>query len=174
MYLSVAFSEIPEHGLQVELTDISWFPEEVVTRIGNVSVDLVLAKKGENKVELSGKVEAKVRLDCDRCLSCFDYTIDSSIQVILEVPDSSHHWHIRNVEHGEADVESVVLSEPVVEIGDILRQQILLALPEKRICSVGCLGLCDKCGTNLNEGPCQCRKKGVSSPFAVLAHYKKK
>jgi len=174
MHLSVAFSEIPEHGLQVEVADTAWFPEDVVTRTGNISTDLILSKKGESKVELRGKIAVMVQLDCDRCLAGFNYTIDAPIQVILEVPDPSHHWHLQDLELGETDIETIVLDEPVVDIGDILRQQVLLALPEKQVCSVACLGLCDKCGTNLNVKPCQCRKKAVNSPFAVLAQYKNK
>ena len=173
MRLSIPFSDIPEQGLTVNLTDMSWFPEDVVTRAGDIATDLVLSKKGETKVELRGSLDMTVLLQCDRCLADFKQHIDSPFQVILEVPDSAHHWRVQDIEVGEADIETITLTEPVVELGEILRDQVLLALPGKQVCSDACAGLCSGCGKNLNEGPCQCGSKEVNSPFSVLAQYKK-
>jgi len=39
---------------------------------------------------------------------------------------------------------------------DVLREQVLLALPLKVTCREDCKGLCVHCGKNLNEGPCSC------------------
>ncbi len=39
---------------------------------------------------------------------------------------------------------------------DVLREQVLLALPLKVTCRDDCKGLCPHCGTNLNEAQCSC------------------
>jgi uncharacterized protein len=39
---------------------------------------------------------------------------------------------------------------------DVLREQVLLALPLKVTCREDCKGLCGHCGQNLNEGQCSC------------------
>lgn len=39
-----------------------------------------------------------------------------------------------------------------------LREAILLELPTLPLCKPDCMGLCPKCGANLNEGPCECDK----------------
>jgi uncharacterized protein len=39
---------------------------------------------------------------------------------------------------------------------DVLREQVLLALPLKVTCREDCKGLCVHCGQNLNEGQCSC------------------
>lgn len=39
---------------------------------------------------------------------------------------------------------------------DVLREQVLLALPLKVTCREDCRGLCPHCGTNLNEQRCSC------------------
>jgi uncharacterized protein len=64
----------------------------------------------------------------------------------------------------EADVEEpdFIVSYPrddAVEFLDLtpeLREGILLALPSYPICKEECLGLCVRCGANLNEKPCSC------------------
>ncbi|MGH9617972.1 MAG: DUF177 domain-containing protein, partial [Acidobacteriaceae bacterium] len=39
---------------------------------------------------------------------------------------------------------------------DVLREQILLALPAKSLCREDCKGLCPECGRNRNTAPCDC------------------
>jgi uncharacterized protein len=39
---------------------------------------------------------------------------------------------------------------------DVLREQVLLALPLKVTCREDCRGLCVHCGKNLNEEQCSC------------------
>ena len=49
MHQILSFSEIPEQGIQYEITGISWFPDEQVQRKGPVVASLYLARKGELK-----------------------------------------------------------------------------------------------------------------------------
>jgi uncharacterized protein len=39
---------------------------------------------------------------------------------------------------------------------DVLREQVLLALPLKAICREDCKGFCPHCGRNLNQEQCNC------------------
>jgi uncharacterized protein len=39
---------------------------------------------------------------------------------------------------------------------DVLREQVLLAVPLKAICREDCKGLCPQCGKNLNLETCSC------------------
>ena len=39
---------------------------------------------------------------------------------------------------------------------DVLREQVLLAVPLKAVCREDCKGLCSHCGQNLNQGQCNC------------------
>ncbi len=43
-----------------------------------------------------------------------------------------------------------------LDITDDVRQEILLSYPVQFLCKEECLGLCARCGKNLNEGPCAC------------------
>jgi uncharacterized protein len=68
----------------------------------------------------------------------------------------------------------VHLTEPFVDVVDLLRQQVYLSLPVKQICSHDCKGLCPQCGLDLNREACICPQNVQSSPFAVLAALQKK
>ena len=49
-------------------------------------------------------------------------------------------------------------SDQIIDVDDLVREQIELALPMSRLCSDDCRGLCPECGANLNEGDCACAR----------------
>jgi uncharacterized protein len=56
----------------------------------------------------------------------------------------------------DKDAEIAFYEGDGVELEDILREQVLLAVPIKTVCREECKGLCPQCGKNLNTGECQC------------------
>ena len=44
-----------------------------------------------------------------------------------------------------------------VDLGEEIRQEIIMANPPKVLCSKDCKGICPKCGMNLNKEQCQCK-----------------
>lgn len=174
MHLTIPFSEIPEHGVEFEIKDSAWLPEELATNAVQVSAHVRLTRKKDNKVELSGNLKAEIHLACDRCLEDFVCLDDTPMQLILEVAEKNEHWRLHDLELAAAELETITLDKPVVELGEILRQQLLLSLPAKKLCRVDCRGLCPQCGADLNKTICSCEKQAESSPFAVLGRLKKK
>ena len=77
-----------------------------------------------------------MRLVCSRCLE--DYERNFTKDVFLELP---------------------VPQEPVLDITDNIREEIILEYPVKSLCKEECKGLCPKCGKNLNEGMCGCKRE---------------
>jgi uncharacterized protein len=174
MQLNVPFSEISEHGVGYEIMDSSWIPDDLVGHAGSGAVHIRLTKKNDNSIELRGKLQADVTLECDRCLKLYAFQVNSPMLLLLEVVENDKHRQLHNIETGEVELETVSLDSPVVDLAEILRQQLLLALPEKLLCRGKCLGLCKQCGANLNDEKCGCGKRVGSSPFAVLEVLKKK
>jgi uncharacterized protein len=68
----------------------------------------------------------------------------------------------------KADAESGerAITEDETEIGyygdsgllleDVVREQVLLSLPGRTLCTEDCKGLCVQCGQNLNQADCKC------------------
>jgi uncharacterized protein len=175
MHLHIPFSEIPEHGVYVAINDRSWLPEELLDKVGAISAEVRLTKQGEGRIEVQGKLQAEFRLCCDRCLAEYDYPFAARLQLIVELPERGRHWRLQDMEGLYSDLDTLQVTDPVVDLEDILCQQIYLGLPSKRLCRETCLGLCIHCGSNLNEGQCSCHDdRAANSPFAVLSSYKKK
>ncbi len=173
MQLNVPFSEIPEHGIECEIKDSSWFPKDRLEKAGPVYVRIRLIKKSDNRIELHGKLQVDVMLECDRCLGRFVFHVDSTMQLVIEVPETNEHWRLQDMELAEGELEIISQENPVVDLVDILCQQLLLGLPEKKLCNDKCPGLCSKCGKNMNEGDCGCTRQATNSPFAILETLKK-
>ncbi len=122
---------------------------------------------------LAGTMCLPVVLECDRCLESFAYTLAEEFEVVFELIAKEDGAVIASeyfCKSSELDV--VYLAEPVVDVFSVLAQQLYLGLPEKRLCSDKCLGLCPECGVNLSRCPCGCARGAGASPFNVLAKLK--
>lgn len=60
----------------------------------------------------------------------------------------------------ELDEDSIddyaLIEDGFLEIDDELLGQLEMEFPSRFLCSEDCLGLCQRCGKNLNEGDCGC------------------
>jgi uncharacterized protein len=94
-----------------------------------------------------GGVQVRLRRRCDRCLVYFTEDL-GEIAVSHPYP---------------------AFSAEVLDLTDDLRDDILLAFPERSLCRPDCLGLCPQCGQNLNAGDCGCRQgDGETEAWHVL------
>lgn len=169
--MRIRWDEIPESGLSFSIDDGSWVPGNEVVCQGPGACTVSLQKEG-GRVLFAGTVRLPVVLECDRCLESFPYTLNEEFEVVFELANeeaaglASDHF----CKGDELDV--VYLAEPVVDVFSVLAQQVFLGLPEKRLCSDKCLGLCPECGANLNSHSCGCARSTGASPFNVLAKLK--
>lgn len=145
-------------------------PDIVV--LGPVKAQCTLQRKGESKAELQGRLAATLELECDRCLSQYALEVDTVLHILFEV-ETDTSWQVKDLEYRIPDLDTVVLEEPVIDLDDTIRQQLLLAVPMKKLCSEQCKGICLRCGANLNQNPCDCDSDPQDSPFAILAQLKK-
>ncbi len=120
---------------------------------GSLTKDDLCVRIGEIEclapVQLSGRIEktpgmiqAKViakttfRYVCGRCLETCDKEFCE--QFDFHYPIESH--------------------ENYIDIGEDVRQEILLGFPDRVVCQEQCKGLCSGCGANLNNENCRCGK----------------
>ena len=65
----------------------------------------------------------------------------------------------------EDDLGTAFYRDETIDLGDLVREQLYLALPMKPLCAEACKGLCPQCGTNLNRGTCDCRSEWQDPAF---------
>lgn len=78
------------------------------------------------------------------------------------------HVLVSELNEEQDDDTFVVVADGRLDLDELLREDILLDLPSKYLCSPDCKGLCPKCGKNLNEGDCGCDRKEIDPRLEVL------
>ena len=112
-------------------------------------------KDGE-AYRVTGQVTTRLRLECGRCLEPFEIPVDSRFE-LRYVPEALAGAEENEREVGEDDLTTAFYREDAIDLGDLMHEQFVLALPMKPLCSESCKGLCPQCGTNLNTGTCECK-----------------
>ena len=128
------------------------------------------ATRADEKVELIGSVSVVVEFECDRCLSDLSVCVEESFELLYVPPLGTGDEH----ELGENDLSLGFYQDGVIDVDDLAREQIELALPMARLCTEECRGLCPECGANLNLGECACSKEQVDIRWAALKELKSK
>ena len=107
---------------------------------------------------MTGAIHTTIHGVCDRCASDFTSDVEFPLDVVLVTElsneENEDEW-VFPLEGDSADLE------------DIIRTIFVLNLDSKLLCSDDCAGLCCRCGTNLNHGPCNCQKE-LDPRFAAL------
>lgn len=107
---------------------------------------------------MNGEVTAQLQGVCDRCASEFSrevrYPFEAVLVTELYDEENEDQWVFQ-------------LEGDCADLDDIVRTVFVLNMDSKLLCSDDCKGLCCRCGTNLNHGPCQCEKE-LDPRFAAL------
>lgn len=114
-------------------------------------------------VELTYTADFKYSKPCDRCLTEAEKTLNREFVHTLAL----------SAEDEDSDDIIIVTDSAApggysLDLFSLVRDDILLELPIKHLCSESCLGLCPQCGQNLNEGKCNCKKEAVDPRMAIL------
>ena len=118
------------------------------------------------------KGETTVAQQCSRCLEPFEQTIHVEIEeVFVPTVDMATGLPI----HPDDEDEALLIDEHhILDLSEILRQSILLALPMTPLCRPDCKGLCPVCGTNLNYETCTCEVEHIDPRWASLSLFLEK
>ena len=123
-------------------------------------------RRDGKEVELSGELHAKIKTACDRCLQPVNLSIGAEFKerFVPAVSWGAEQQH----ELQEEDLNLAVFDGEAIEVDDLVREEILLAVPAHVLCREDCKGLCPVCGTDRNQGGCQCEKKANDSRWQGL------
>lgn len=152
-------------------------PAELVARLEKVS----------GGVLLEGETHVAVTTACNRCLADTARTIDVDFELNLvqnvrpAIADEDEGLREesgkRDLEGGSGSFDDASVAEEQfdgrkIDLGGIVREQVLLALPMGALCKESCKGLCTVCGKDLNEGECGCERKVIDPRLAALKNIK--
>jgi len=128
------------------------------------------------KMGLEVLVEADFRVPlesaCSACLKEYQLEVPVAFRVSLQPASARPRALPAQLELTGADVDADFYEEEFIQVDDILREQILLALPMVPRCGDDCRGLCPVCGIDLNTESCGCSTGEVDPRWSLLVSMK--
>ncbi len=104
---------------------------------------------------VQGELHAEVVLPCARCLAPVRVPVVVELEEVftptLDIITG------QTIIPEEEDRALWIDEHHILDLTEVLRQDLLVALPMHPLCRPDCRGLCPTCGANLNDGPCSCR-----------------
>ncbi len=114
-----------------------------------------LLAHSDGQMRVQGQFAVEMAAQCDRCLGGARFALDNGFDLFYRPVSQLRGEDEVKIDEGEAEIG--FYEDGGMELEDILREQVLLALPMQRVCSEVCKGICPVCGKNRNEGGCDCR-----------------
>lgn len=134
--IKISVRDIPSNGLDIDQSipkeGIGLSSEEADIRsLLNVKARL---EKVNNLIIADTRIKAEFGYMCARCLEELSSMEERSYKFDFEIGPTVEY----------------------IDLGEEIRQEIILANPAKVLCSKDCKGICPKCGANLNIAQCKC------------------
>ena len=139
--------------------------DERVTLIAPVAVNGTVRLAG-TEVFVNGHIETRAAVECDRCLKQVELPVDADFEV--EYVSGQTYESTAAAELTENDLSVSVFDGDAIDVDEIVKEQILLAVPTRTLCQPDCKGICPECGLDKNTGDCNCEPKEVDPRWAAL------
>jgi uncharacterized protein len=117
-------------------------------------------------IRLRGGLATGLELQCARCLEPVHQDIQRDFELLYRPLGADAGKDELSVTDAEAEIGYYQGEGLLLE--DVLREQVLLALPLKVTCREDCKGLCPECGKNLNDEQCSCSREVEDPRWAAL------
>lgn len=98
-------------------------------------------------IVVDGHVEVDFRGDCRRCLAPLTGTVSIELHELYQVTVT--------------DPDAFPIENDQIDLAAMVRESVLLDLPDAPVCRPDCAGLCPVCGADRNTRECGC---SVSAP----------
>ena len=133
--------------------------------VSDVALMLQVRKDGKN-YRVTGRLRTRVQISCCRCLDPFEVHREIGVD-LMYFPQSANRGEVE-AEIFNKDLSTAFYRDEQIDLADMVREQLQLAVPMKPLCRDECRGLCPVCGTNLNIERCACDTRWRDPRLAAL------
>ncbi len=159
------FETFPAHVLLQGQPNEIQVDFEALLDVKDIRVELDIQQAGEEYF-CQGNVISLVQMECARCLGTFERELTNPTDFII--CDRASYDERAKEAIDDEDYAFFEGSDLSVDLSDIARQAILLAISMKPVCADDCRGLCPECGVNLNVTTCRCRTEKTDRRWDAL------
>ncbi len=118
-----------------------------------------------------GTLTTTVELVCSRCVEPFAlpvrFMLEEEFHPTIDITTGASLPVLE-----EQEEATQIDDHHLLDLTEVVRQDILLAIPPFPVCRSKCAGLCPHCGQNLNEGTCDCTEERIDPRLQVLQSLK--
>ena len=125
------------------------------------SVTLVVTNQGERVLTVTGKAVLSLEMPCARCLEPVLVPFELEIDQELDMNQTKE-------DRIEALDEQFYINGYNLDVDQLVGNELTLNLPMRVLCSDNCKGICNRCGTNLNRGTCDCDNRSLDPRMSVI------
>jgi len=159
-----------EEEFQPEGIDLGSEPRQLGPMKASGHAEVVEEHHGKHQIikdiRLKGRLSAGLELQCARCLEPVRQEVKRDFELLYRPLGTDAGRDELSVTDAEAEIGYYQGDGLLLE--DVLREQVLLALPLKVTCREDCKGLCPQCGKNLNQEQCSCSIEVEDPRWAAL------
>ena len=162
------------------LKDQDWLKQalsSIDAKIKTFEFYMTVEKKGDF-VEVEGSYNGDADVPCVRCLESFNIPFNQKFRLFLYSEDGTYVGDGGEHELNDTDMEFAFFHGDRIDLGEVLREQLILTLPDYPVCKPNCGGICDcenqedpskscGCGGNCSQGQ-------GKNPFVELKNLKLK
>lgn len=124
-------------------------------------------EKDKDVIFMEGHLKTTFVLTCSRCANDMDYPVDEFF-----TPMFIRGREPKDLKASDLSSDATYFQSDELDLSEVLREQMVLAIPYQSVCSPQCKGICPECGQDLNVGSCQCEKRETPSPFLKLKTFR--
>jgi len=121
----------------------------------------------DNGILVTGHLQTAARVPCRRCLVPVVLPVEMDLEEQFRPSVDICTGATIPAEDGEDEVTRMD-GHHMVDLTEVIRQNLLLAIPTSPLCRPNCRGLCPDCGANLNEESCNCQRQERDPRLAAL------
>jgi uncharacterized protein len=160
--LLIEISTIPPEGLVIDEAldpaSVHVAGEETFALQAEGRLSCRLERVDGESVHVRGELQAALDLECNRCLATYALPVHQDLDLFYlpHRPEAEGEEEEDEVELGDHDLVVAYHDGTRLDLGEMVREQIFLSVPMKRLCRQDCKGRCPSCGADLNTKPCGC------------------
>jgi uncharacterized protein len=138
--------------------------------LGTLSVSLEVTGNGD-EIKVHGRLEGEIARNCDRCLKSIPSSLNEEFVANFITPAVAES--LPEGEIPREDLITSVLTGDSLDFSEVVREQLLVSLPDSVLCKDACEGLCLACGGDLNEAECGCEADEIDPRWKGLESLKR-
>lgn len=118
------------------------------------------------EVRIRGSLSVRVEAACDRCLETAAVPVEKEFDLHYLPSDELAEGGEKAIEEEASEV--AYYDSARLDLKEVLREVVLLALPMQVVCAETCKGICPNCGQNRNVKDCRCETQPLDDRWSKL------